>query len=177
MEHYRSTLATTAVAVFGLVAAAHILHPGNYEAQPRPVRAPMAVAADATAWVDPPAELRAAGAPPNRAADVPAPSDVPVLSDVPGLLAPRMLAVLPPGATMAPPLPSAMASPPGRERKVAATPRRRVAQRAARSRQASLDRGTIAEEPAAQRTDAPEPRVKVDPIGDLIRGLGLGGEG
>lgn len=171
MEHYRSTLATTAAAVFGLVAAAHVLHPGNYEARPRPVRAPMAVETAATAWVDPPAELRVAAAPPNRAADVPA------SSDVPGLLAPRMLAALPPGAMMAPTLPSAMAAQPGRERKVAATPRRKLAQRTTRSRQASLDRGTVVEQPAAQRTDVLEPKAKVDPIGDLIRGLGLGGEG
>lgn len=172
MEHYGSTLATTAAAVFGLVAAAHILHPGNYEAQTRPVRQPAAVATAAPAWTDPPADLRMAAARSNPSADVPGPSAVP------GLLAPRMMAALAPGQTMAPTLPGTMASPPpGRERKAAAAQRRKAAQRNARTRQASLDRGTSAAQPAALRTDAPEPKAKTDPIGDLIRGLGLGGEG
>lgn len=171
MEHYRSTLATTAVAVFGLVAAAHILHPGNYQAQPRPLRPPAAVAIAAPAWADPPADLRVAAAPPSRT------SDVPGSSDTFGLLAPRMAAALAPGERMAPALPSTIASQPGRARKAAATQRRKVVQRTVRTRQASLDRGTIADQPVAPRTDVPTPKAKVDPIGDLIRGLGLGGEG
>ena len=56
MERYKSTLATAAVAAFGLVAAAHILHPGNYEDPPRHVRTPIAAVEgpiSTMAWVDP----------------------------------------------------------------------------------------------------------------------------
>lgn len=60
MEHYRSTLAVTAIAVVGLVAAAHVLHPGNYERSDRGARVVM-VAVEApskpTAWTDPPTKL------------------------------------------------------------------------------------------------------------------------
>lgn len=170
MEHYRSTLATTAFAVFGLVAAAHIFHPGNYEAQPRPVRVPVAIATATPAWVDPPADMRVAAVP-NRTADTPG------TSETSGLLAPRAMATLPPGEMTAPMIPSAMASQPGRGRKIAATQRRKIAQRTTRTRQASLDRGTVAEQPSALNASAAEPKAKIDPIGDLIRGLGLGGEG
>ncbi|WP_144426455.1 hypothetical protein [Methylobacterium sp. ARG-1] len=60
MEHYKSTLATTAVAAFGLLAAAHILHPGNYERPDRKVR--VVVIANETSpaptiWTDPPHRL------------------------------------------------------------------------------------------------------------------------
>ncbi|WP_147941105.1 hypothetical protein [Methylobacterium sp. WL64] len=49
MEHYRSTLATTAIAAFGLLVAAHVLHPGNYERSERNIR--VVVVADGTAAV------------------------------------------------------------------------------------------------------------------------------
>jgi hypothetical protein len=35
MKRHRSTLATTAIAAFGLLVAAHVLHPGNYERSER----------------------------------------------------------------------------------------------------------------------------------------------
>lgn len=176
MEHFKSTLATTAFAVLGLVAAAHILHPGNYEAQVRPARPPVVIAASTAAWIDPPADLRVAAASPTRAADA---SGAGVMS---GLVAPRMIADLPAAEMMAPTVPGAMAAAmpaqPERGRKSAASAsRRKVVQRAARTRQASLDRGVIAERPVAHPSDVPAaPKVKIDPIGDLIRGLGLGGE-
>jgi hypothetical protein len=60
MEHYRSTLATTTIAVAGLLIAAHVLHPGNYERSDRRARV-VTVAIDApttsTAWTDPPGKL------------------------------------------------------------------------------------------------------------------------
>lgn len=60
MEHYKSTLATTAVAAFGLLAAAHILHPGNYERPDRKVRVVVIAnetSAASTIWTDPPHRL------------------------------------------------------------------------------------------------------------------------
>ena len=173
MEHYKSTLATTAAAVFGLVAAAHVLHPGNYEMQPRQAQAPIVASTGPTAWVDPPSDLRAAAVPVTRTADASGPAGGP---SAPSLLAPRMTAALPSGATMAPTLPSTMAQPPARVQKAAALQRRKVVQRA-RTRQASLDRGSVAAASAEPRAVAPTPKSGIDPIGDLIRGLGLGGEG
>ncbi|MER2198522.1 hypothetical protein [Methylobacterium brachiatum] len=60
MEHYKSTLATTAVAACGLLAAAHILHPGNYEKLDRKVRVVVIAnetSAVSTIWTDPPHRL------------------------------------------------------------------------------------------------------------------------
>lgn len=172
MEHYTSTLATTAVAVFGLVAAAHILHPGNYEMQPRPARPPVAVSSAATAWVDPPKEMRITAAPVVRVSDASGPAGA---LGAPSLLSPRMVAVLAPGAIMAPTLSSTMAQPPVRVQKAAAVQRRKIVQRA-RTRQASLDRGSVAAAAPEAHAVAPA-RSGIDPIGDLMRGLGLGGEG
>ena len=61
IEYYRSTLATTAIAAFGLLIAAHVLHPGNYDRSERNARV-VVVADDETAagptiWADPPHEL------------------------------------------------------------------------------------------------------------------------
>ncbi|MEE7438385.1 hypothetical protein MOR12E_03345 [Methylobacterium oryzae] len=130
MEHYRSTLGTTAVAVFGLVAAAHILHPGNYEVQTRPARPavtdaapvskPAAAPVTRSAWVDPPAKLAA------------------------------------PETTGA----------------LAAAPLRH----AALVRTAESDRLTVTAA-APQPAPAAAPSQKIDPIGDIIRGLGFGRDG
>ncbi|MCJ2050704.1 hypothetical protein [Methylobacterium sp. J-070] len=60
MEHYRSTLASTAIAVIGLLVAAHALHPGNYEQSDRRSRV-VTVAIEApsppTIWSNPPRKL------------------------------------------------------------------------------------------------------------------------
>jgi hypothetical protein len=60
MEHYRSTLATTAIAVSGLLVVAHVLHPGNYARSDRRARV-VTVAIEATSpstiWTDPATKL------------------------------------------------------------------------------------------------------------------------
>ena len=60
MEHYRSTLATTAIAALGLFVAAHVMHPGNFERSDRRTRV-ITVAAGApstpTIWTNPPWKL------------------------------------------------------------------------------------------------------------------------
>lgn len=62
MEHYLSTHLTTAIAVLGLVGAAHVLHPGNYERtdrQTRVVAVIREVPSTPTIWTDPPRRLHA----------------------------------------------------------------------------------------------------------------------
>jgi hypothetical protein len=171
MEHYRSTLATTAIAVFGLVVAAHTLHPGNYEVQPRPVRTEAAQAAPST-WMDPPARMAVTSRPEPTISET-------ARAAAADLLTPRMAAALPPGAVTAPALPSALVAPVEKARKTLVANRMKVAdrgvRRTARLRHAGLDR-TAAVEPivAAAPTPAPAQAAQtIDPIGELIRGLGL----
>ena len=177
MEHYKSTLATTAIAVFGLVVAAHTLHPGNYEVQPRVARiaaAPTDPSPEPSTWADPPARL---------AVSEGVRSDPGLARPVsPDLSAPQMAALLPPpGAVTAPALPSALTVPAEKSGKALATHRSKLAdrgtRRVARPRHAALAR-TAAIDPAVAApaaSPAPAPR-KIDPIGDLIRGLGLAGD-
>jgi len=173
MEHYRSTLGTTAVAVFGLVAAAHILHPGNYEVQTRPARPVVTAAAPIapTAWVNPPARMTA-------------PETTGALAAVP---VPRIAAAVPSTAMPAAPLPAEMASLAEAPRKAVAARRTKGAERgphrAARLRHAAIVR-TAQSDRAAATAVAPQPApvaadpsAKIDPIGDIIRGLGLGRDG
>ncbi|MCJ2125324.1 hypothetical protein [Methylobacterium sp. J-077] len=171
MEHYKSTLATTAIAVFGLVVAAHTLHPGNYEVQPRVARIAVAPAGSST-WMDPPARMAGVSKPEARMSEIARATS----SD---LLAPQMTA-LPAGAVTAAALPSEMIAPAEKSRTALTAHRPKLADRSprrmARLRHAALAR-TAAAEPAvaAPSTPAPAPTPKkIDPIGDLIRGLGLG---
>lgn len=101
MEHYRSTLATTAIAAFGLLVAAHVLHPGNYERSERNVR--VVVVADETAamptiWADPPNRLY--GSEPAA-----------LMADSGALLAHRPTMPLPPGVRTLPRLSSTLIHP------------------------------------------------------------------
>ncbi len=168
MEHYRSTLGTTAVAVFGLVVAAHILHPGNYEVQTRPAR-PVMAAAEPAAWTDPPARLAATETTGALAA----------------LTATRIAAVVPPAAVPAPALPAEMARPVEPSRKAAAFHRARAADRGthrvARLRHATIVRTAQSDRAPVAASAPPSARAsesgKIDPIGDIIRGLGFGRDG
>ncbi|MDP4022806.1 hypothetical protein Q8W71_09250 [Methylobacterium sp. NEAU 140] len=163
MEHYASTLATTAAAVFGLVAAAQILHPAHFE---HPARAPRAVVAQAPApaWTDPPARSAAATIAPRPVAlaETTLAETMPAETALP---APRALPVE--GAAR----PAEAA--PERARKVAAAQKRRSAARTTHQRQATL---APPEPPSAAAAPARDPN-RIDPIGDLIRGLGLGRDG
>ena len=92
MEHYRSTLAVTAIAVVGLVAAAHILHPGNYERSDLTARV-VAVAIETpskpTAWTDPPTKLSSS-------------EPAMLMADSAVLLAHRAMVMPPPGTRTVP---------------------------------------------------------------------------
>ncbi|MCJ2060916.1 hypothetical protein MKL09_30890 [Methylobacterium sp. J-048] len=171
MEHYKSTLATTAIAVFGLVVAAHTLHPGNYELQPRPARIAASTVVPST-WMDPPARTAGADKPEARVSET-------ARASASDLLAPQMAAVLPPGAVVAPALPSEMIAPADKARKTLAAHRSKVAdrglRRTARLRHAGLARTAAVDPAVAPSEPAPaQASKKIDPIGDLIRGLGLG---
>jgi hypothetical protein len=107
MEHYRSTIATTAIAVLGLVAAAHVLYPGNYERADRQTRV-VVITREATSaptiWAGPPRRLHAS-------------EPASLMADSSALLAHRLTMSLPSGARMAPRLASTLAAPISPDRK------------------------------------------------------------
>lgn len=106
MEHYRSTLATAAIAAFGLLVAAHVLHPGNYERLERNVRVVVVTdgtAAGPTIWADPPHRLH--GSEPAA-----------LMADSSALLAHRLTMPLPPGVRTLPRLSSTVVHPASQNR-------------------------------------------------------------
>lgn len=163
MEHYKSTFAVTGIAVLGLMAAAGILHPGNFERQARPAAKSHAVAATPTAWVDPPASRSAAL---RRAAP---------LSDTAALMKAEPTVALSADYAMVQPLPAELtlvASTTARSARAARGPK--MAHRALTTRQAALIRPVTAEVGTAQQPSGADPAGEtIDPIGDLMRGLGL----
>ena len=156
MEHFKSTIATTAIAAFGLVAAAHILHPGNFERTAYPSRPVATVAAQA--WVTPPAAPAVTVPAPVVQAEAPPPVPAPVAWTSAHAETPA-------------PVRTAEAAP--EHRRKAGAPRRKLSQRPAAVRQAALGQPA---QPAAV-APAPKPEAnRIDPIGDIIRGLGLGSD-
>lgn len=101
MEHDRSTLETTAIAVVGLFIAAHVLHPGNYERSDRRARV-IIVAATApstmTIWTDSPQKPH--GSEPAA-----------LMADSEALLAHRPTVVPPPGERTLPRLSGTLVPP------------------------------------------------------------------
>lgn len=159
MEHVKSTIATTAVMVMSLIMAAHVLHPRD-PALERP-RGTVAAAAShgATTWSDPPA--REAPAPAARASR---PASFTLLSNA-------MVASLPVGET---------ALQPRRPRKAEAGRGQKLVQFASRGRSAAVEPGAGADLRAAKPDDAssqPRKAAQGDPIGDLLKGLGIGRDG
>ncbi|MDP4026953.1 hypothetical protein Q8W71_30655 [Methylobacterium sp. NEAU 140] len=157
MEHYRSTLATTACAVFGLITAAHVLHPGNFEEQSRRARPVAAQREAATAWTDPAPVLRSHTVPVETTA-----------------LAPRMTMPLPAGATMMPALPASLSMPANSPASARAARPRKAAQRPVRQRQATL---ALARTTPAPTTSTAAPKAASGSLADLLRGLGLDRDG
>lgn len=147
MEHFKSTIATAAISAFGLYAAAHILHPGNFERTTYPSRPVAAVATPASAWVSPPATPVAPAVKADASEILPSP----VAWTSANAAAPARTTELAP-----------------EPRRTAKASRKRMSQRRAPMREAALGRPVQA--PAAAQT---APRNRIDPIGDIIRGLGL----
>ncbi|MFY9293641.1 MAG: hypothetical protein WAP03_23505 [Methylorubrum rhodinum] len=161
MEHYKSTLGTTAAAISALVLAAQIMQAGPFAASPpraERVSASIEATAEETAWVNPPVRTLAEAKP--DAAPEEAKS-----AGIPAVVAPVAAQAVAREAAPAP-------------RKAAAPHRRKVAQRPARTRQATLETRATTETAASQATvQPPQPAEakRIDPIGDIIRGLGFGG--
>ena len=155
MEHFRSTLVTTAVLITGLMTAAHVLHPRDAASEGRVGRPVVALEA-ATPWSDPPARPR-----PASMAEAPAPR-------------PPTFTLLPVALTMR--LSTAEAQQPLRHPRRAEAPRdHRMSERAVRARIAAVDQGGAASATRAARGDGkPSTTAKSDPIGDLLKALGLG---
>lgn len=166
MEHYKSTLGVTAAAISALVLAAQIMHTGPFAASaPRMERVSATIAApiEDTAWVNPPA--RQVAEPVETAAVETKPVEAPPPS-MTQALAPLAAQTLARQTTPAP-------------RKVASAQRRKVAQRPVRTRHATLETPspTEASAPQAAPVQPAAEAKRIDPIGDIIRGLGFGGQG
>ncbi|GJD78470.1 hypothetical protein GCM10007886_26240 [Methylobacterium gregans] len=161
MEHFKSTFAATGIAVLGLMAAAGILHPGNFERQAQPAAKSHAVAAAPTAWVDPPASRSVAL---RRAAP---------LSDTAALMKPEPTIVLSADYAMVQPLSAELTLVATTARSARTSQAPKMA-RHATTRQAALIRPAANEASAVQQPSiADSSSQKIDPIGDLLRGLGL----
>ena len=162
MEHYKSTFAVTGIAVLALMAAAGILHPGNFERQAQPAAKSHAVAAARTAWVDPPASRNVAL---RRAAP---------LSDTAALMKPEPTVALSADYAMVQPLPAELTLVASTARSARAAPAPKMVRRAVTTRQAALIRPASGETSTVQQpSSADSSERKIDPIGDLLRGLGL----
>ncbi len=170
MEHYKSTLGVTAAAISALVLAAQIMHAGPFAASaPRVERAVATVeAAEDTAWVNPPVrpQMEAASQRAQPEAET-KPVVEAAASPVAQAIAPVAAQAMARQATPAP-------------RKTASTQRRKIAQRPGRTRHAALETRPAVEAAAASQAVPAQPPAeakRIDPIGDIIRGLGFGGQG
>ncbi|SFL25012.1 hypothetical protein SAMN04488125_11198 [Methylorubrum salsuginis] len=168
MEHYKSTLGVTAAAISALVLAAQIMHAGPFATSaPRMERvvAPVEAAED-TGWVNPPARPQMEAASQRAQVEAEAKPVEAAASPVAQAIAPVAAQALARQATPAP-------------RKAASTQRRKIAQRPGRTRHAALETRPAVEATASQAVPAQPPAEakRIDPIGDIIRGLGFGGQG
>ena len=171
MEHYRSVLATTAVMVFGLVATSPLVREQN-SASPRMQR----VAADthsgngSDGWIDPPRQR--VGLP--AVTDAAAPSSQGRAGELP---APRLASF----TLLAPETAALLASDDFARmdagQRVQAVRRHRAAKVAARTRPTAHVEQSATATPAPAPEDtatAPQRAARIDPIGDILRGLGIG---
>ncbi|MCJ2079539.1 hypothetical protein MKK68_28565 [Methylobacterium sp. E-016] len=153
MEHVKSTILTTAVLVTGLITAAHVLHPRDPAFETRRGHSVVASAEAATAWSDPPA--RASQAETAEAT----------------LARPASFTLLPVAMTAS--LSGLEDQPQARPvRKADHVHARRVAQPNASGRPATARIEQQAPSPVASATQPGKP-VEGDPIGDLMKALGL----
>lgn len=161
MEHYKSTFAVTGIAVLGLLTAAGILHPGNFERQARPTTANRMAAAP-TAWIDPP---------PSRSIAL---RRTAPLSDTAALMKPEPTVALSADYAMVQPLPAEFTQVATVARSARASHGPKLARRPVPTRQAALIRPAGDEAGAAQLPAGADSAGRtIDPIGDLMRGLGL----
>ena len=149
MEHFKSTILTTAALVTGLITAAHVLHPRDPAFESRREHSVVATAEAATAWNDPPARA-------TQAAEA-------------ALVRPASFTLLPIAMTAS--LSAAEDQPQVRPmRKVEPIHGRRPVASTTRSQPAR-----VAEQAAAPVASTAQPgrAAQGDPIGDLMKALGL----
>ena len=154
MEHYRSVFVTTAVMVFGLLATSPLVRTQNSaltSSRAESLIVSSAEAAEGSTWADPP----------RYSAGVPAPQPATVT-----LLSPEMVALL-----AADDLAGADTT-----QRVQAVRRHRAAKVATRVRPAPAAETSTALPASGTATTATQPQqaARIDPIGDLLRGLGIG---
>lgn len=167
MIHLKSTLAITAIMLTGLVAASPFPYASDQE--PRKARTVAALVSEVqaspapmTAWADPPA--RPQGAVEESAIVANAAISTPAIDET--VTATPVVAPTPVRRVSA-------------QAKAEQARRRKIAKAIARERQASTKQSVPAaptETQVASRT-APTSSQKIDPIGDILRGLGIGKEG
>ena len=149
MEHFKSTILTTAALVTGLITAAHVLHPRDPAFESRRGHSVVAPAEAATAWNDPPART-------TQTAEA-------------ALVRPASFTLLPIAMTAS--LSAAEELPQARPmRKAEPINARRPIAPAIRSQPARFAEQVPA--PAAS-TAQPGRAAEGDPIGDLMKALGL----
>ncbi|MFF8798408.1 hypothetical protein ACIQ2M_00470 [Methylobacterium sp. NPDC097299] len=172
MEHYRSVFATTAVIVLGLVATSPLLQrQDSAGSQPKTnlIMASGVENADSKGWSDPPRRVDPAATATATATSLEGQDD--------GLGSPRpaSFTLLPPETAALLTASSAFASSEPAQR-VQAVRRHRAAKVASRNRLDVTARVPTAEVPAQNQPSAPQPQraAGIDPIGDLLRGLGIG---
>jgi hypothetical protein len=161
MEHYRSTLGTAAVAAIGLLVAARMLHPGNFEHSPRVARPVQSHAATMSTsvmvWSDSPfgPYMRPGASLPGMA-----------------VLAPRLTAPLPAGMTMMPVLPAAMSG-------AVAAPRQMGVRRRGKTAMHSVRTGPMVAAHArpAQASSSDAESVPIGTPGVMSRNPARGDEG
>lgn len=172
MIHLKSTLAISAIMLSGLVAASPFPYRSDFEPKKPRHTADFQAATAAetpvtpavvTAWADPPVKESApvGKSEPASVAEAPAPTIEPVSAPA--------LAVVPGPVRNASLQTTAQVKPEqARRRKVAKAPR---------ERQMATRQAPPAEDAQVASREAPTTSQRIDPIGDILRGLGIGREG
>ncbi|MFD0937115.1 hypothetical protein [Methylobacterium trifolii] len=166
MEHVRSTIATTAFAVLGLVAAAHVLHPRDAALDKTSPARDAVLSGQASAqgaWVSPPARTASVAPASSR-------SDRRTILAFPEVGHPASFTLVTPDVIALPMIPETVQD--------AAMLRRRPVQVGVRQTPMVGKRITVADRRNADRNGATSPTettpASSDPIGDLLKTLGLG---
>jgi hypothetical protein len=173
MEHYRSVLATTAVMVFGLVASSPLIREQNSAAPPLQRGAVEASSSGGSeGWTDPPRQkvglsiVTEAASSRGHTGDRPAPRPASFT-----LLPPDTAALLASDDFARGEFAKGEAG-----QRVQAVRRHRAAKVAARPRPAGVEPLATDTPPPAPEAAAtpPQKAARIDPIGDILRGLGIG---
>lgn len=175
MIHLKSTLAISAIMLTGLVAASPFPYASDHQPrQPRrtatvqiaPATEAAATPAAVTAWADPPAKSQA-------------PVEAPVVLAAADTAAPVTQESATPAAAVATP-PVRHVSLQASAQKAEQARRRKIARAAAaRERETATKQSlpTASGETQVASRATPSASQKIDPIGDILRGLGIGKEG